>query len=116
MLAVFRDTAWKVRLQTKFSAINHTPKTIQDMFTHKVIYTITKNKLWAAFERMLIWAVKWKNTDGFIIDKYENERMFMRRQPHDNEKNDSHSTTSFRLHKTGVCELSKNQLDDYDRN
>ena len=52
ILALYRDTAWTVRLQTKFSDKHHTSKTILDIFIHKLKYTLTKHELWAAFERM----------------------------------------------------------------
>ena len=53
ILAIYRDTLWKVRLENKFSDRNHTPKTILDMFTHKLTHALTKQNQWAAFERMI---------------------------------------------------------------
>ena len=53
ILAIYRDTLWKVRLENKFSDRNHTPKTILDLFTHKLTHALTKQNQWAAFERMI---------------------------------------------------------------
>ena len=53
ILAIYRDTLWKVRLETKFSDKHHTGKTILDMFTHKLTHSLTKEKQWASFERMI---------------------------------------------------------------
>ena len=52
ILAIYRETLWKVRLETKHSDKNHTNKTILDMFTHKLTHAITEKNQWAAFERM----------------------------------------------------------------
>ena len=53
VLAIYRETIWKIRLDTKFNDKRHTPQTIHDLFTYKLIHALTKQNQWQTFEQML---------------------------------------------------------------
>ena len=53
ILAIYRQTIWTVRLDTKFNMIKHNELTILNKFIYTTTHTLTKYNLWAAFERLL---------------------------------------------------------------
>merc|ERR1712121_68604 len=53
ILAIYRQTIWTVRLDTKFHKTKHTKSTILNKFIYTVTHELTKHNLWAAFERLI---------------------------------------------------------------